>query len=105
MTNDPARQKVDLAKLQRKVIGIDTSNMPDQSHIAIKIKNIYACEKEVKGCPITKDGNCIGVITDVSEEWIGGRIWTRYFNLIPELMNMNGKINSIGFEAVDMSKQ
>lgn len=88
-----------------KVIGIDFSNMPDKSYIAIKIKNIYGCEKEIKGCPITKEGDCIGAITDVSEEWNGGKIWSRYFKLIPELMNMNGKINAVGFEVVDMRKQ
>ena len=50
--------------------------------VAITFGNEFQCGNEVIGCPITKDGKCIGVIDEVNKDFITGSI---YADAIPEL--------------------
>ena len=61
--------------------------------INISFKNYLGYDANLINAPITKDGICIGVITNITNDEIYGIVWERYVSLFPEF-NHNSQVSS-----------
>lgn len=53
---------------EQRVLGVDLSNIPDSSYYRVSFKNHGFHTKEHVNSAITKDGEPIGIITEVSDD-------------------------------------
>lgn len=70
-------------------------NLVDDDFINVSWRNTYNIGVDAINAPITTDGRCIGVIKEISSEYVYGRILAK---AVPELRVEDSKC--VGFEIV-----
>ncbi len=66
--------------------------------INISFKNYLGYDTSLINTPITKDDRCVGIITDVTEEYVYGLIWERDICLFPVFPEFDHNLQITSFE-------
>ena len=85
----------DEEKLLHKIESQYKTNCGDWN---ISFPNLRHSGKELLNAPILKDGKPIGFITDVTDECVTGRIWSRYIPIVEEIATSDQ--HTMSFEIV-----
>lgn len=83
-------KQCDKEVLFKTIINVQKYKTPT---INISFKNYLGYDASLINAPITKDGRCVGVITNVTKEDVYGLIWERDISLFPEF-NHNLQVTS-----------
>ena len=89
--NNDYCEMVLLEKIEKQL----TSNIGDWY---VKFPNLHNSGDELMNVPILKDGKPIGFVSNVDNNYVTGRIWSRYIPIVEELATNDNHIMS--FELV-----
>ena len=92
------RKRIEIYDVDKFVYKLESSFKQNCGDWDIKFANSYHRGSELINTPIVRDGQPIGFITEVDDEYIKGRIWSRYIPIVEEAATGDQNVKS--FELV-----